>query len=385
MRKDILPYYRALGLSPGAEAIEIRRAYRQMVQQWHPDLYKPGSPMQTTAEDITKEINEAYEQLYRKKLYKNFLPKSERKEGGHSPAEREKPAEPTEAAPAKKRAPPRPRTTRPGKARRGIDWPKWNALWLKVRRSRWTRLAALTGAAAGVLFIGRAWVEAADFGVGEAPPVAAKQGQETHDPRTGTSKEPAPGPMPSASPTTSVVAPEAEFVPSRFAKLALLGFKAEDEYDHTLVMDRAGTLLDAIELGDSRARVMAIQGVPDEISDSIYRYGSSVIYFREGRVSAWRNRLPRLRIRDWSVNMLPTLDRFTMGSSRADVVRAQGLPGAFDATSYTYGSSIVSFDRGQVAGWSEGDVRLQHFEMPSLAFVDLDQINLWNSRDPLAF
>jgi hypothetical protein len=74
-----------------------------------------------------------------------------------------------------------------------------------------------------------------------------------------------------------------------------------------------------------------------------------------------------------------------MGSSRADVVRAQGLPGAFDATSYTYGSSIVSFDRGQVAGWSEGDVRLQHFEMPSLAFVDLDQINLWNSRDPLAF
>ena len=70
MRKDIHEYYRALGLTPGADPAQIRRAYRQLVQQWHPDLFKQGSPVQTTAEDITKEINEAYEQLYRKGLQK---------------------------------------------------------------------------------------------------------------------------------------------------------------------------------------------------------------------------------------------------------------------------------------------------------------------------
>jgi hypothetical protein len=145
-------------------------------------------------------------------------------------------------------------------------------------------------------------------------------------------------------------------------------------------MDNAAALLDVIELGDSRARVRAVQGVPDEVSDSIFRYGSSIVYFREGRVSAWRNRLPRLRIRDWSANVLPTLDRFSIGSSRGDVVRAQGLPGAFDATSYVYGSSVISFERGQVSGWSEGDVALQHFDMPKLPFMDLDRMALWGGR-----
>jgi hypothetical protein len=174
------------------------------------------------------------------------------------------------------------------------------------------------------------------------------------------------------------MAPGAEFMSSRFGTMKSLEFKAPEESDHTLVMDRAGTLLDVIQLGDSRDRVRAIQGVPDEVSDSIYRYGSSVIYFRYGKVSAWKNRLPRLRIRDWSTNVIPTMDRFAMGSSRADVVRAQGLPGAFDATSYTYGSSIVSFDRGQVSGWSEGDTRLQHFEMPTLPFLNLDRMSLWD-------
>ncbi|MBQ6970758.1 MAG: DnaJ domain-containing protein [Synergistaceae bacterium] len=51
-------YYGILGVSRGASSEEIRRAYRKLAKQYHPDLNKaPG------AEDKYKEINEAYEVL----------------------------------------------------------------------------------------------------------------------------------------------------------------------------------------------------------------------------------------------------------------------------------------------------------------------------------
>lgn len=79
MRKDLLKYYEALGLSPGATPEEIKRSYRTLLHRWHPDLFKARSLMQTTAADITKELNEAYEFLIKKKLYRQFPPKTERK------------------------------------------------------------------------------------------------------------------------------------------------------------------------------------------------------------------------------------------------------------------------------------------------------------------
>src|SRR5258708_19164037 len=91
MPKDIREHYTVLDLSPGASLDEIKRAYRQLLQRWHPDHFKPGSVMQTTAEDITKNINEAYSQLCRKKRYLEF----------HSKAQARK-------APVEKRAAPEP-------------------------------------------------------------------------------------------------------------------------------------------------------------------------------------------------------------------------------------------------------------------------------------
>jgi len=64
MPKDLTAYSDALGLVPGAGPLEIQRAYRRLMRRWHPDLFNPGSPMQATAEDITKAANEAFEQAY---------------------------------------------------------------------------------------------------------------------------------------------------------------------------------------------------------------------------------------------------------------------------------------------------------------------------------
>lgn len=55
--------YRKLELQPGASLGEIKRAYRRLAGQWHPDRY-PGEPLrQKAAEERFKVICAAYERL----------------------------------------------------------------------------------------------------------------------------------------------------------------------------------------------------------------------------------------------------------------------------------------------------------------------------------
>ena len=52
-------YYEVLGVSREAGEDEIKRAYKRLAKQYHPDLH-PGDP---EAEEKFKEVNEAYEVL----------------------------------------------------------------------------------------------------------------------------------------------------------------------------------------------------------------------------------------------------------------------------------------------------------------------------------
>jgi len=59
MPVEFKDYYRTLGVSRTASADEIRKAFRSLARQYHPDVAKDKK----RAEEKFKEINEAYEVL----------------------------------------------------------------------------------------------------------------------------------------------------------------------------------------------------------------------------------------------------------------------------------------------------------------------------------
>ncbi|MBW4653128.1 MAG: DnaJ domain-containing protein [Kaiparowitsia implicata GSE-PSE-MK54-09C] len=60
---DLDPYYRLLGLAPGASAQAVKQAYRALVKQWHPDRVVHDEMRRQQAEERLKAINDAYRRL----------------------------------------------------------------------------------------------------------------------------------------------------------------------------------------------------------------------------------------------------------------------------------------------------------------------------------
>ncbi|MGG7143532.1 J domain-containing protein [Clostridium nigeriense] len=54
--------YEVLGLKPGASQEEIKKAYRNLIKQYHPDQYG-DNPLKDLAEEKVREINTAYDML----------------------------------------------------------------------------------------------------------------------------------------------------------------------------------------------------------------------------------------------------------------------------------------------------------------------------------
>ena len=68
--KDDAFYYAVLGLTPSATIPEIRKAYRKMMSQYHPDRVATlGVELRKVASDKAKEINEAYSIIERRREF----------------------------------------------------------------------------------------------------------------------------------------------------------------------------------------------------------------------------------------------------------------------------------------------------------------------------
>lgn len=56
-------HYQILGIEPGASQAEIKQAYRDLAQVWHPDRFVDNPRLREKAEEKLKQINAAYEFL----------------------------------------------------------------------------------------------------------------------------------------------------------------------------------------------------------------------------------------------------------------------------------------------------------------------------------
>lgn len=61
-------YYKVLELEYGSDFNQIKKAYRRLLKKYHPDLYQTDTEKLKTAQEVTKQINEAYTYFERKFL-----------------------------------------------------------------------------------------------------------------------------------------------------------------------------------------------------------------------------------------------------------------------------------------------------------------------------
>ena len=61
--KSINEYYKILGVDSSVTAEELKKIYRELVKEWHPDRLLHNPSLHKTAQQKLQEINEAYDQL----------------------------------------------------------------------------------------------------------------------------------------------------------------------------------------------------------------------------------------------------------------------------------------------------------------------------------
>lgn len=61
--RDSAYYYQILEIEPGASQTEIKQAYKDLTQVWHPDRFSHNPRLRQMAEEKLKQINIAYEHL----------------------------------------------------------------------------------------------------------------------------------------------------------------------------------------------------------------------------------------------------------------------------------------------------------------------------------
>ena len=134
-------------------------------------------------------------------------------------------------------------------------------------------------------------------------------------------------------------------------------------------------------LGSSREQVLAAQGPPQQAGESRWAYGSSYVDFTRGQVSGWLSS----SLSPLHVRIDPAretgADSFTLGSSRDRVAAAQGTPTQVSKSRWTYGFSYVDFEKGKVKSWYSSSMDPLNVAMKPSQEPDGDYFTVGSTKD----
>jgi hypothetical protein len=290
MTEHFAKNYRILGIQPGDSWKQTRQAYKKLVNIWHPDRFQQDNRQKKLAEEKTKEITQAYKELA--EYYKEF---------GDLPLV----TETAESARTERTSSQKAYTGHPVPESMYAGSADAGATAVQAQKKRPKPLIRVFAAAAlgGVAYFIWHYL---------------------------------PGEPNAARPTSEERADQATE-------------KQDDEGP-----DHGSGSGDHFTMGSSLGEVYSIQGVPTKTENDIWYYGNSKVYFFKGKVLRWEESSDfPLR-----VTITPKAEKtdtgfFGKGSSKDEVVAAQGMPDHDAGNIWDYGLSRVYFENNRVKGWNE--------------------------------
>lgn len=283
--------YQALDVLPGTEWQDIRAAYRNLVQKWHPDRFPDDLGQRSLAEEKLKEVTEAYrvlEQYYRKNGMTPgaSTPTSEPAPDYHSrpePAPTYEQAHPFDQGPI-------PQTGSPDHT----EYPS-------PQRRTTVMTAVLVGIVLLIIFLL----------MDDTPTIP--------NPPTGETQQ--------------------SVVPDTTSNVAAA--RDVENGPHFTV-------------GSTLGEVYSIQGIPTKIDGNTWHYGESTVYFTKGSVTHWQSHPDTpLKANLTGADAATRYASFGHGSSKTDVRTMQGNPSRETDTVWEYGTSKIYFRGDRVTGWHE--------------------------------
>jgi len=359
--------FRTLGIAPGSEQSEVKRAYRSLAKKWHPDRHhsKPFE-VRALAEERFKQINEAYKRITGNRNGQGGASERIRT----APSAKRSPTEASEPKPArvlKKRY----RDVRFGQVIPVfalmilVFWLGYQLLSVFLQPSVETRTVPLP-----IFSDNRKNPDAES-----SQPIDSKEITEM----LSELSKPAPTPpVPLLQPSEPVsthftigsTSDEVLLVQGPPARihgqtwvydLSEIQFKngrvwRYNNFDGSLkVVMLPNTAAEPapayITLGSTRDEVLLVQGTPSRVEQDKWFYGFAEIRFKDGLLREYDNYFGTLKVR-----LIPSVPAgqdekrtfFTVGSSPDEVLALQGTPTSVHGTHWSYDFSSVFFLDGKV-------------------------------------
>lgn len=379
-------YFEILGLEPGASQKEIKAAYRDLAQVWHPDKYSHNPRLQAKAQEKLRKIIDAYERL--KDNQYSHTTQSDSTEHTYqqeteSPSSEDDTDEPTSVSENDK-----------SDTFSALNYETDNRATIIPKIVAGVAALFLISVIAFVIYSARQTQDktsqtATNTTLTNSTQInnsnynSAVNGNNSNIAKNNTRSNTNVDTELGLNTESEVPDQATTSIPENSETLNMTPVPTSSP--ETISKNNDSPLTDATHpqgyftIGSGKEDVLAVQGTPDSIIGSSFSYRYSSISFQNNRVSGWSNISKNLRVRMIS-NSSRSENYFTLGSTKDDVVKIQGTPDSIIGNSYGYGYSSISFQGNSVVGWSNISKNLK-VKLFSNSENSLSQFTVGSSKD----